>query len=330
MAGLAIDLHAHWVPPGLARMLRAHSGAVPRIEPAAGGERLVMSIGTLGFGPQYEDPRLRLASMDRCGVGHQLLSLPGLFGIDSLPLTQAGPMVRLFNDACAELCRAHPGRLSGLAALPLADMGTAVAELQRARGELGLIGAILPVDAFLSVAAASRLAPLFAAADAAGAHFFVHPGRMAHGAALPAPPADHDLARRALAVQHDVGEAMVTLLLSDFLAPYPNVTVQVANLGGTFPAVVERMDHMVQLRDPGGTLPSARARRVWVDCASLGTRALEQAVGVFGADHVVVGTDCPIFDTGRTLEAVRAARISEAERAQILHGNARALLARFA
>lgn len=331
MAGLAIDLHAHWVPPALARMLRARSGAVPRIEPvAAGGERLVMPIGTLAFHPQYEDPGLRLEAMDGFGVGRQLLSLPGLFGIDSLPLDEAGPMVRLFNDACADLCRAHPARLSGLAALPLAHMDAAVAELQRARRALGLVGAILPVDAFLSVAAASRLAPLFAAADAVGAHFFIHPGRMPGGAGLPAPPADHDLARRALAVQHDVGEAMVTLLLSDFLAPYPNVTVQVANLGGTFPAVVERMDHMVQLRDPGGTLPSARARRVWVDCASLGTRALEQAVGVFGADRVVVGTDCPIFDTRRTLEAIHAARLSEAERALILHGNASALLARFA
>jgi predicted TIM-barrel fold metal-dependent hydrolase len=330
MPALAIDLHAHWVPPALAGKLRERSGTVPRIEKVAGGERLVMPIGTLGFHQHYVEPPLRLELMDRCGVRRQLLSLPGLFGVDSLPLEQAAPLVRLFNDACAELCRAHPLRFAGLAALPLADMNAAVAELQRARSDLGLVGAILPVDAFMSEATAARLAPIFSAGDALGAHFFVHPGRVADGGAMPKPPPDHDLARRALAVQHDIGEAMVTLLLSDFLEPYRNVTVQVANLGGTFPAVVERMDHMVQLRDPGRTLPSTRAPRVWVDCASLGTRALEQAVGVFGADHVVVGTDCPIFDTARTLEAIRSARLSEAERAQILHGNAHALLTRFA
>jgi predicted TIM-barrel fold metal-dependent hydrolase len=206
-------------------------------------------------------------------------------------------------------------------------MDAAVAELRRARADLGLLGAILPVDAFFSEALAGRLAPLFAAGDALGAHFFVHPGRRPDSGPLPAAPADHDLARRALAVQHDVGEAMVTLLLSDFLDAYPRVTVQVANLGGTFPAVVERMDHMVSLRDPSRRLPSSRARRVWVDCSSLGVRALEQAVGVFGADRVVVGTDCPIFDTVRTLAAVRDARMSPKEREQVLAGNARALLA---
>lgn len=331
MGAGAIDLHAHWVPPALADRLRARQGAVPRIEPLpGGGERLVMPIGTLAFDAGHVEADLRLAAMDRFGVAKQLLSLPGLFGVDSLPPDQSLPLVRLFNDACSRLCRAHPARFAGLAALPLGDMDAALAELRRARRDLGLLGAILPVDAFTSVAAAARVAPLFAEANALGAHVFVHPGRTADGGPPPAPPADHELARRALAVQHDVGEAMVTLLLSDFLAPYPDVTVQVANLGGTFPAVVERMDHMVQLRTAGGTLPSSRARRVWVDCASLGARALEQAVGVFGADRVVLGTDCPIFDSERTLAGIRAARLGEAERELVLRGNAHALLARLA
>ena len=92
---MAIDLHAHWVPPALAAALRERSGAVPRIEPLPdAGERLVMPIGTLGFHPGYVEPGLRLAFMDRAGVQRQVLSLPGLFGIDSLPLAQAQPLVR--------------------------------------------------------------------------------------------------------------------------------------------------------------------------------------------------------------------------------------------
>jgi predicted TIM-barrel fold metal-dependent hydrolase len=326
---VAIDLHAHWVPAALAHELRAREGAVPCIDKLpGGGERLVMPIGALAFEPAYVDPALRLAFMDRCGIERQLLSLPGLFGVDSLPFAEAAPLVRLFNDATAELCSAHPDRFSGLAALPLADIGAAVAELRRAHSALGFIGAILPVDAFFSASLAARMAPLFEAGNALGAHFFIHPGRWPGSGPLSPPPPDHDLARRALAVQHDVGEAMVTLLLSDFLDAWPRVTVQVANLGGTFPAVVERMDHMVSLRDPARALPSSRARRVWVDCSSLGARALEQAVGVFGADRVVLGTDCPIFDTVRTVAAIRDARMTAAQREQVLVGNARALLSR--
>ncbi|RYY81484.1 MAG: amidohydrolase, partial [Comamonadaceae bacterium] len=278
------------------------------------------------FHEGYTDPALRLGFMDRCGIARQLLSLPGLFGIDSLPLAEAAPLVRLYNDATAQLCRDHPTRFSGLAALPLAGPDESVAELRRARQDLGLAGAILPVDAFRSEKQSARLAPLFQQADALGAHLFVHPGRRPDGGPLPPAPEDHDLARRALAVQHEVGEAMVTLLLSDFLDAFPHVTVQVANLGGTFPAVVERMDHMVSLRDPSRPLPSSRARKVWVDCSSLGARSLEQAVAVFGADRVVLGTDCPIFDTVRTVAAVRDARLDAAERQQVLAGNAQRLL----
>jgi predicted TIM-barrel fold metal-dependent hydrolase len=169
---------------------------------------------------------------------------------------------------------------------------------------------------------------VFEAAEALGAHFFVHPGRMPDSGALPDAPPDHDLARRALAVQHEVGQAMVTLLLSDFLHPWRNITVQVANLGGTFPAVVERMDHMLALRDPARAMPSSRARAVWVDCASLGPQALAQAVAVFGADRVVLGTDCPIFDTARTLAGIQQSRLSAADQAQVMSGNAASLLAR--
>jgi predicted TIM-barrel fold metal-dependent hydrolase len=88
------------------------------------------------------------------------------------------------------------------------------------------------------------------------------------------------------------------------------------------------MDHMLALRDPARPMPSSRARAVWVDCASLGPQALEQAVAVFGADRVVLGTDCPIFDTDRTLAGIQRSRLSAADQALVLHGNATGLLAR--
>ena len=325
----AIDLHAHWVPPLLVEALRERKGLVPRIELLPEGkERLVMPIGILNFNEHYEDPLIRLELMSSLGVVKQMLSLPGLFGVDSLPLEQATPLVRTFNDACAELCRTYPQHFSGLASLPWANIDAAVAELRRARLELGLLGAILPVDAFRSEATAARLLPLFEIGEELGAHFFVHPGRTPDSGALPASPPDHDLARRALEVQHEVGQAMVTLLLSDFLSPWRNITVQVANLGGTFPAVVERMDHMLQLRDPSQDLPSSRTRGVWVDCSSLGSQAIQQAVAVFGADRVVLGTDCPIFDGDKTLTSILQSSLSEADRELIIHGNASTLLAR--
>jgi predicted TIM-barrel fold metal-dependent hydrolase len=51
-------------------------------------------------------------------------------------------------------------------------------------------------------------------------------------------------------------------------------------------------------------------------------------VAVFGADRVVLGTDCPIFDTARTLAGVQRSRLSVADQTLVMYGNASALLAR--
>lgn len=268
------------------------------------------------------------------GIDMQLLSLPGLFGIDSLPVHEALPLVRPFNEQVAQICRRCPQRFLGLAALPFADVDAACAEFEYCVGTLGLCGAILPVNGFLTPDRAARFAPILRMADASKLHIFVHPGRRPdelpgdsnETAALPF--TDNFLPRQALAVQSQVASAMITLLFSDFLADYPNASVHVANLGGTLPMVIERMDHAARLRAPEQPLPSARIRdsRVHVDCSSLGPLGLELAVAAFGADKVVIGTDCPIFRADWTLEAVRKARMPDADRRAILCGNAKKLL----
>lgn len=322
------------MPPELAQHLRARTRA-PRIERLpAGGEVLHLPIGSLSFSSGYTDIDERMRFLGDIGIDMQLLSLPGLFGIDSLPAHEAQPLVRLFNEQVAQVCQRFPQRFLGLAALPLADMDAACAELEYCVRRLGLCGTILPVNGFLTLEEAGRLAPVLRIADALKLHIFVHPGRRPdelppdsdEQAALPF--TDNFLPRQALAVQSQVASAMITLLFSNFLADYPNASVHVANLGGTLPMVIERMDHAARLRAPGEPLPSARLRasRVHVDCSSLGPLALELAVAVFGADKIVIGTDCPIFRADWTLEAVGKARISDADRRAILCENAKRLL----
>lgn len=333
MTDLPIDMHCHYLPPDLEEALRRRD-TDPRIETLPGGiDHLRMPIGTLQFdSATYTDMKARLDFMDRRGVGRQVLSLPGLFGLDSLPLAQSLPFTRAFNDDLSRLCDRYPERFSGLAALPLADLEHGVEELKRGRRQLGLIGAILPINAFLSRAQADKLLPLFRAAQEVGAHLFIHPGYRPDEIPIPAgrtPAADSLMERRAIQVQTEIAHAMVTLMFSDFLAPFDNVTVQVANLGGTLPLVIERMDHTVRRRQPDHQLPSAKVGGITVDCASLGPRALEAAVSLFGVKQVVLGTDCPIFSTEESLRAINTARIEEADRKRILHTNAAQILKRY-
>ena len=132
---------------------------------ADGSERLHLPVGFLQFGPEYIDMTARIAFMDGLGIKKQVLSFPGLFGVDSLAIAEAEPLLVPLNDDLAALCRRHPDRFAGLAALPFADMGLAVREYIRSRTKLGLIGAILPNNAFLSIAEAQKFAPIFKAAQ---------------------------------------------------------------------------------------------------------------------------------------------------------------------
>lgn len=62
------------------------------------------------------------------------------------------------------------------------------------------------------------------------------------------------------------------------------------------------------------------------DCASLGPRALELAVRVFGADRVMLGTDYPIFSPDQVTHTLEAADLSDADKAMILCGTAERVL----
>jgi predicted TIM-barrel fold metal-dependent hydrolase len=115
---------------------------------------------------------------------------------------------------------------------------------------------------------------------------------------------------------------MVTLNLSAYLDPYPSVTVQVANLGGTIPFLVERMEEVARAHEGDGTPLLGRAVRCYVDTASFGPRGIAMAVACFGADRVMLGTDCPIFDTPRMLKAIAESRLDAQTLDRVRFGNA--------
>jgi predicted TIM-barrel fold metal-dependent hydrolase len=315
---LALDCHAHWIPQPVARLLRER-----RRTPHIAGDTLFTWQGHRPAQPLL-DARERLALMDRHGVALQVLSLAPLFGIDCLPPGESTPLLRAFNDATADLCRAHKQRFAGLAALPVADPALAVGEFERALA-LGLHGATLPADAFATLAEAERWHPLFRAAERAGGHLFVHPGPL-----VPQPQHDVRAAgddawqrRIVLETQSRLSECVMTLACSGVLDAYPHVTVQIANLGGTIPFLLERMETVAEQR---AEILRTRLRRCYVDTASFGSRAMELALHAFGADRVVLGTDCPIFSTERMLQAVAA--LPGDARSAILEANPRRLVER--
>jgi len=326
-----IDMHAHWRPAEFIDALRART-AEPRIMRNQDGmEVLKTRMGEEPLATAFDDVDFHLGRMNRQGVSTSVLSLLGSFcWIETQPLDVSLRLCRLFNDGVSRLCQEHPGRFAAYAALPLVDIAAAAAEFERALGQPGIVGTQLPGNAFLTRKDAEAMRPLLEVANRHRAVVFIHHGPRP-GDAFPKVAADTDNARRrngTLDMQASLSSVMVTLSLTDYLAPYPDARIHVHNLGGNIPYEIERMDHRCLLDTPQEELPSARFRRsaVYVDCNSFGPTAIEAAVRLYGADRIVCGTDGTEFGCEWTSKALAEAQIGAEAREKILHGNAAALL----
>ena len=327
-----IDMHAHWRPAEFTEALRART-TEPRVARNEDGvEVLKTRMGEEPLSNAFDEVDFHLARMNRQGVSTSVLSLLGSFcWVEAQPLDVSLPLCRLFNDSVSRLCQAHEGRFAAYAALPLVDISAAAAELERALGLPGIVGTQVPGNAFQTRKDAEAMRPLLEVANRHRAVLFIHHGPRP-GDAFPKVAPDVDNARRrngTLDMQASLSSVMMTLCLTDYLAPYPDARIHVHNLGGNIPYEVERMDHRCLLDTPKEELPSSRIRRspVYVDCNSFGPRAIEAAVRLYGADRIVCGTDGTEFGCEWTTKALADAEIGEDARQKILHGNAAAMLA---
>jgi predicted TIM-barrel fold metal-dependent hydrolase len=283
----------------------------------------------------FDEVEFHLARMARQDLSTSVLSLLGAFcWIESQPVDVSLPLCRMVNDGLSGICQKHQGRFSVFAALPLVDISAAAREFERALALPGVVGAQLPGNGFLTKKDAENMRPILEVANRHRAIVFIHHGPLP-GDAFPKVAGDTDNARRrngTLDMQASLSSVMVTLCLTDYLAPYGDARVLVHNLGGNIPYEIERMDHRCLLDTPNEELPSSRFRRsrVYVDCNSFGPRAIEAAVRLYGAERIVCGTDGTEFGCEWTSKALAEAEIGEDARAQILHRNAAAMMSRLA
>ncbi len=325
---MPIDMHSHFYG-GLVEGLRRRV-ARPSVTTDANG-RLVLNAMTAStvMSSGYTDLGARRAFMKRAGISKQLLTFPGALGVDVMPVAEARDIVRDFNDHLADVCRTSGGTFVGLGGLPLADMAEAAKEMRRLRLTLGLVGAILPGNYFLSANAADLLRPALSVANEVGALIMVHPGLMP-GELPPAPYGDSSVLRAsALNLQASLAQMALTVLTNGFLDLFPNIVFQVVNLGGTLPFIIERMEAIGASRALPVNVTAAMLRRLVYDSASLGPRALETTVKVIGGDRIMLGTDYPIFEPTDVLGSIASAAISAADQALVNAETARSILTRF-
>lgn len=298
--GVLVDWHSHVFTHAEVRALSARKQP-PLIRFDSQGTPWLQNVTTVSAAagkPHVYSPsnvQARLRNLDAHGVKRQLLTHTVALGLDAtLPLAELKPLFRAFNDELAGVVHAHPTRFLGVAALPSADPVWAAAELRRAHRDLGLIGGSLPLNAFATLEGARTLAPLFAEAQKHGSHFFIHRGPASSQVPGQPPlvvPADTDQVRWSLINNSHLTAGGITLGLTDFLDPYPDVTVEIVMLAGFTPYLV---DSWVQSGPRYGVAdPLARLRRLYLDTGPYSRNGewVALAATKLGADRILFGTD---------------------------------------
>jgi predicted TIM-barrel fold metal-dependent hydrolase len=328
---MAIDMHSHWYPQSLVDALQART-SLPYVRSGDDGRHFVQYTGTKApVWTGYTDIAARMKSMAALGVHGHVVSLGNqmLNALLSAGAEDATPLCRIYNDDASAACQQHPGQLYALAMLPYKNIPAAIEEFERAIELPGIIGASLPGNGFIDSGRAQRFLPVLEAAQRrGGAHFLVHRAYLFEEFAnLPPTPPDNAGARQSsLETQSSLSSVTVTLNMTGILDDFPDVTVQIHNLGGNLPMEISRMDHVFQFRGTGDALPSSLCSRTLVDCNSLGAQAIELGVALYGADRIMFGTDGSDFGAEWSNRAIEEARIEDWEKQAILEGTAAKLL----
>lgn len=334
-----VDWHSHYMSDAELNFL-AQRTAAPRLIRSADGTASIDNVATasgegLGFqGVARSNIEARLRQMDAAGIGQQVLCQTIPLGFDaSLPLDEQKRLYRAYNDELAGVLQRYPGRFIGLAALPAADPVWAADELRRGQTELGFLGGSLPLNAFITLKSARTLAPLFAQAQKLGSHLLIHRGPAS--ALLPDQPPviipqDTGFARWNLINGTHLTSGGITLGLTDFLDPYPDVSVEIVMLAGYLPHL---LDTWIEAgRSNGIADPLARLRRLYLDTGPYSRNGewTAQAIRKIGADRVLFGTDYGVGggdkgDIGASFTTLDIA-LTQEERRRIYYENSRDLL----
>jgi aminocarboxymuconate-semialdehyde decarboxylase len=169
--------------------------------------------------------------------------------------------------------------------------------------------------------------PVWAAAAEVSAFMLIHPNKVAGADRL-----RNYYLTNLIGNPLDTTIAAASLVFGGVMERYPNIKICLAHGGGFTPYQAGRWVHGWHVRnEPKKSLkvsPEASLRRFYYDTIVHARPQLESLVGWAGASHVLLGSDYP-YDMGtfECVRQVRAASISEADRATILGGQAAAMLA---
>ena len=269
--------------------------------------------------------RPRIADREREGVGTQAVSCVPFLMYPEVASDRALAIAPVNNDAMAALGSRDARHFVPLASVPMQDTAAAARELERA-SMLGLRGVEIPPKVVERQLDEPDFEVFWEAAEALRMAVCIHPFEAAPSGAL----ARYFLGNL-VGNLYDTGLAAALLIYGGVLERHPKLRIVLYHAGGALPALVGRLDMGYRLvpecRDAIPRPPSTYVSQFHFDIIAHNRDMLAHLISTLGADRFVVGSDYPLpAGLAHPVEEVKALRLSDADEAKILSGNAREIL----
>jgi len=290
---VTVDIHSHVGVPEAAKFVEPYLdwSTIP-LAHFATPETKALSQKQEADIAARRDHAHRLADLDAMAIDVQMIAPPPLQCYYAVPLDIAVNAAHIVNDGIAEFCGKYPDRLKGFGSVPMPDGNEAAKELERCVLKLGFKGVEILTNVAGKELSDPAFAPFWSKADELGALVMIHPNGFTEASRL-----KRFYFNNVIGNPFETTIALHYLIFDGVLERHPRLKILAVHGGGYLGAYSGRIDHAWGARsDSHGDLPqppTAYLKRVYVDSVVFTPYQLAELVRVFGADHVVMGTDYP-------------------------------------
>ena len=294
---LCVDIHCHvHYPPADELVKGIHR---PDQEPSA---RFSSELTRATNRRQMDNVRVcltsveqRLRDMDTMGVDVQAISVSPFQFMYALPPEHGQKTARMTNENLAAIVQKHPSRFVALANVPLQAPDAAAAELEYCVKTLGFRGVEIGTNVAGQEISRGR-DRFWAKVQELDVVVFMHPNGFTGGERL----ADHYFIN-SIGNPLDSTVAIGYLVFDGILERFPKLKIVAAHGGGYVSHYPARMDHVWGARADARTMlrkkPRQSLAKLYFDTIVFDRDQLKHLVELWGADHIVTGTDYP-YDMG--------------------------------
>jgi aminocarboxymuconate-semialdehyde decarboxylase len=324
-----VDIHSHVAIPQAGAFVKPHldMATIP-LAHFANAETKALSQ------KQEEDIRARitgyderLADLDAMGLDMQLVMPPPNQCFYTVPLDIAVQGSRMVNDGLAQYVAKKPDRFVALGTVPLMNGVEAAKELERCMRSLGMKGVEILTNVAGRELSEPEYSPFWKKAEELGALVVIHPNGFTQAQRL-----TRFYFNNVIGNPLDTTIALHHLIFDGVIERHPDLKILAVHGGGYLPSYCGRIDHAWGARsDSHAGLPqppTSYLKKIHFDSVVFTPHQLAALISLFGADHIVMGTDYP-FDMAEFDPIGHVASVEELDAsavAAIAGGNARRLL----